>query len=134
MENERKKIDALARQHDDMHEKWLHNVDEFENDSKRKAKREKTREYFEKVFPELRKQREEKERCQRLGARNMTATGFAKSDADLDQILDNLQEKEVCLFYYYFLTAMFKWLVCDVGRGKTNTNGCLCCSNYAGTM
>lgn len=48
----------------------------------------KNRELFEKVFPELRKQREEKERFSRVGAR-------VKSDAEMEEIMDGLQEQEV---------------------------------------
>lgn len=48
----------------------------------------KNRELFEKVFPELRKQREEKERFTRVGAR-------VKSDAEMEEIMDGLQEQEV---------------------------------------
>jgi len=40
------------------------------------------------VFPELRKQREDKERFNRVGAR-------IKSEADLEEIMDGLQEQEV---------------------------------------
>lgn len=43
-------------------QEWLRNVDKIESSRKRKAKDAKNREFFEKVFPELRKQREDKER------------------------------------------------------------------------
>lgn len=67
---------------------------------KRKSKETKNREFFEKVFPELRKQREDKERFNRVGAR-------IKSEADLEEIMDGLQEQEVHGTYlfiniYYF--------------------------------
>jgi hypothetical protein len=51
--------------------------------------RKKEREFYEKVFPELRKQREDRERFSRVGSR-------IKSDADLEEIMDGLQEQEVC--------------------------------------
>ena len=63
---------------------------QVENSKKHKEKVAKNRELFEKVFPELRKQREEKERFSRVGAR-------VKSDAEMDEILDGLQEQEVRL-------------------------------------
>lgn len=50
--------------------------------------RKKEREFYEKVFPELRKQREDRERFSRVGSR-------IKSDADLEEIMDGLQEQEV---------------------------------------
>lgn len=45
-----------------MMQEWLRKVDKIESSTKRKAKEAKNREFFEKVFPELRKQREDKER------------------------------------------------------------------------
>ncbi|XP_068206977.1 nuclear receptor corepressor 2 isoform X3 [Palaemon carinicauda] len=69
---------------------WLKKVEKVENSKKHKEKVAKNRELFEKVFPELRKQREEKERFSRVGAR-------VKSDAEMDEILDGLQEQETAL-------------------------------------
>jgi nuclear receptor co-repressor 1 len=81
-------------------------VERIENSAKKRAKDAKSRETFEKVpfskqikleytisivqvFPELRKQREDKERFNRVGSR-------IKSDADMEEIMDGLQEQEVC--------------------------------------
>lgn len=69
---------------------WLRRVEKIETSQKRKAKDAKHRELFEKVFPELRKAREDKERFNRVGAR-------IKSEADLEEIMDGLQEQEVNL-------------------------------------
>ncbi|KRT86345.1 hypothetical protein AMK59_1175, partial [Oryctes borbonicus] len=69
-----------------MMQEWHRKVDKTESSSKRKTKEAKNREFFEKVFPELRKQREDKERFNRVGAR-------IKSEADLEEIMDNLQEQ-----------------------------------------
>ncbi|KAK4287766.1 hypothetical protein Pmani_039171 [Petrolisthes manimaculis] len=66
---------------------WLKKVEKVENSKKHKEKVAKNRELFEKVFPELRKQREEKERFSRVGAR-------VKSDAEMEEIMDGLQEQE----------------------------------------
>ncbi|KAJ8953646.1 hypothetical protein NQ314_007253, partial [Rhamnusium bicolor] len=66
-----------------MMQEWrLRKVDRIESTTKRKAREAKNREFFEKVFPELRKQREDKERFNRVGAR-----------ADMEEIMDNLQEQ-----------------------------------------
>lgn len=43
-------------------QEWLRKVEKIECSTKRKGKEAKNREFFEKVFPELRKQREDKER------------------------------------------------------------------------
>ncbi|KAJ9589601.1 hypothetical protein L9F63_017186, partial [Diploptera punctata] len=69
-------------------QEWLRKVEKVEASQKRKAKEAKNREFFEKVFPELRKQREDRERFNRVGAR-------IKSEADLEEIMDGLQEQEM---------------------------------------
>jgi len=69
-------------------QEWHRKVERLEGTQKRKSKDTKNREFFEKVFPELRKQREDKERFNRVGAR-------IKSEADLEEIMDGLQEQEV---------------------------------------
>lgn len=77
-------------------QEWHRKVDRLEAAQKRRSKETKNREFFEKVFPELRKQREDKERFNRVGAR-------IKSEADLEEIMDGLQEQEVhfCLFFFF---------------------------------
>ena len=69
-------------------QEWHRKVEKLESTQKRKTKEAKNREFFEKIFPELRKQREDKERFNRVGAR-------IKSEADLEEIMDGLQEQEV---------------------------------------
>lgn len=69
-----------------MSQEWQRRVEKAESTAKRKAKEAKNREFFEKVFPELRKQREDKERFNRVGSR-------VKSEADLEEIMDGLQEQ-----------------------------------------
>lgn len=53
-----------------------------------RAKDLKLREFFEKQFPELKKQREDKERISRVSQR-------IRSDAEWEEIIDGLQEQEV---------------------------------------
>lgn len=77
-------------------QKWARKVERMECTQKRKTKEAKNREFFEKIFPELKKQREDKERFNRVGAR-------IKSEADLEEIMDGLQEQEViytCAYIY----------------------------------
>ena len=71
---------------------WTKKVDRVENSRKRKEKEGRSREMYEKIFPELRKQREDKERDARLGTR-----GVVKSDADFEDVIERLQEQEVRL-------------------------------------
>lgn len=56
-----------------------------------RAKDLKSREFFEKQFPELKKQREDKERISRVSQR-------IRSDAEWEEIIDGLQEQEVSYF------------------------------------
>lgn len=77
-------------------QEWHRKVERLEATQKRKSKEVKSREFFEKVFMELRKQREDKERFNRVGAR-------IKSEADLEEIMDGLQEQEV----YYVTVILF---------------------------
>ena len=57
---------------------WLKKVERIENNAKRRAKDAKTREFFEKVFPELKKQREDKERLQRYPIFSLAAVNARK--------------------------------------------------------
>ncbi|XP_045539213.1 nuclear receptor corepressor 1 isoform X2 [Papilio machaon] len=82
-----KKEDALAEEYSRRAAEWMRRVERIEQSQKRKAKDARNREFFEKVFPELRKQREERERFNRLGAR-------VKSEAELEEIADGLHEQE----------------------------------------
>lgn len=83
---------ALAEKYADLSQEWLRRVDKVESSAKRKAKEAKNREFFEKVFTELRKQREDKERFNRVGSR-------IKSEADLEEIMDGLQEQVYTAFF-----------------------------------
>lgn len=49
-------------------EAWEKKVERMENNPRRKAKESRTREYYERQFPEIRKQREQQERFQRYRA------------------------------------------------------------------
>ncbi|XP_055601175.1 uncharacterized protein LOC129750017 isoform X2 [Uranotaenia lowii] len=80
------KQSELTERYAQLSQDWSKRVDKLEASAKRKAKEAKNREFFEKVFPELRKQREDKERFNRVGSR-------IKSEADLEEIMDGLQEQ-----------------------------------------
>lgn len=89
-EQQQKKTE-ITETYSKLYKEWLRRVEKIESSQKRKAKEAKHRELFEKVFPELRKAREDKERFNRVGAR-------IKSEADLEEIMDGLQEQEVILY------------------------------------
>lgn len=80
---------AMAEKYTVLSQDWLKRVEKIQSGAKRKAREAKAREYFERVFVELRKQREDKERFSRVGSR-------IKSEADLEEIMDGLQE-QVCV-------------------------------------
>ena len=81
-------------------------MDRVENSRKRKEREGRSREMYEKIFPELRKQREDKERDARLGTR-----GVVKSDADFEDVIERLQEQEVRLKVTHRLTPSDKTLI-----------------------
>ena len=66
----------LTERYEQLLQQWVKRVDKLENSAKRRAKDARTREYFEKVFPELRKQREDKERYLRLLGRQVSSDGL----------------------------------------------------------
>lgn len=69
-------------------QEWLKKMEKKENNAAKKAKDLKLREFFEKQFPELKKQREDKERISRVSQR-------IRSDAEWKEIIDGLQEQEL---------------------------------------
>ncbi|CAB4057904.1 Nuclear receptor corepressor 2,Nuclear receptor corepressor 1 [Lepeophtheirus salmonis] len=69
---------------------WLKKVEKLENSKKRREKEQRARDLYEKIFPELRKQREDKERDHRLGTR-----GAVRSEADIENVIERLQEQEL---------------------------------------
>ena len=78
---------------------WTKKVERVENSRKRKDRDAKARELYEKIFPELRKQREDKERDHRLGTR-----GAVRSEADIEDVIERLQEQEV--IFHVFLEIL----------------------------
>lgn len=95
---------------------WTKKVDRVENSRKRKEREGRSREMYEKIFPELRKQREDKERDARLGTR-----GVVKSDADFEDVIERLQEQEVRLKVTHRLNLQIKVLLISVfQQSKSN--------------
>ena len=106
MDHFRRKIDdkeARERYITDSYTKlsnvWLKKAERVENSRKRKERDAKARALYEKIFPELRKQREDKERDHRLGTR-----GAVRSEADIEDVIERLQEQEVSHVNYLGVT------------------------------
>lgn len=55
----------FCQRYDQLMEAWEKKVERIENNPRRRARESKVREYYEKQFPEIRKQRELQERVQR---------------------------------------------------------------------
>ncbi|GFO19903.1 nuclear receptor corepressor 1 [Plakobranchus ocellatus] len=81
----------LTDRYDQLMQSWLKRTEKIENNSKRKAKEAKMREYYEKVVPEIKKLREEKESKQ--GTRSGQG-GYVRSDAEMEQIMNGLTDQE----------------------------------------
>ncbi|KAM3601292.1 uncharacterized protein V6R79_010235 [Siganus canaliculatus] len=85
----------ICQRYDQLMEAWEKKVERMENNPRRKAKESRTREYYERQFPEIRKQREQQERFQRVGQRGtgLSAT-IARSEHEISEIIDGLSEQE----------------------------------------
>ncbi len=71
---------------------WAKKVERVESSRRRKERDVRARELYEKIFPELRKQREDKERDHRLGSRG---GAHVRSEADMEDVIERLQEREL---------------------------------------
>lgn len=83
----------LCKEYKTLKQAWLKKIERNENNPKRKQKEAKLREFYEKVFPEIRKQREQTERFTRMGSRSNWGI-VARSEAEFNEIVDNLNEQE----------------------------------------
>ncbi|XP_041083927.1 nuclear receptor corepressor 2-like isoform X2 [Polyodon spathula] len=85
----------FCQRYDQLMEAWEKKVDRIENNPRRRAKDSKVREYYEKQFPEIRKQRELQERMQRVGQRSGgLSTSAARSEHEVSEIIDGISEQE----------------------------------------
>ncbi|KAH3891850.1 hypothetical protein DPMN_015959, partial [Dreissena polymorpha] len=105
----------LSETYNRLMQAWQKKVEKWENSPKHKAKEAKFQEIFEKVFPELKKARDEKDRLSRQALKKAlansvdpdemphdAATGnraggtqlFARSEAEFEQIVDGITEQE----------------------------------------
>ncbi|KAI5166239.1 Nuclear Receptor Corepressor 2 [Manis pentadactyla] len=86
----------FCQRYDQLMEAWEKKVERIENNPRRRAKESKVREYYEKQFPEIRKQRELQERMQsRVGQRSSgLSMSAARSEHEVSEIIDGLSEQE----------------------------------------
>ncbi|XP_045743766.1 nuclear receptor corepressor 2 isoform X25 [Mirounga angustirostris] len=86
----------FCQRYDQLMEAWEKKVERIENNPRRRAKESKVREYYEKQFPEIRKQRELQERMQsRVGQRGSgLSMSAARSEHEVSEIIDGLSEQE----------------------------------------
>lgn len=79
----------LTENYEKLMQEWLKKLEKRESNPTKKAKDNKTKEFFEKQFPELKKQFQDKERLSRAGQR------VIRSDAEMSDILLGIQEQEL---------------------------------------
>uniref|UniRef100_A0A8C2ZWV2 Nuclear receptor corepressor 2 n=1 Tax=Cyclopterus lumpus TaxID=8103 RepID=A0A8C2ZWV2_CYCLU len=86
----------FCQRYDQLMEAWEKKVERIESNPRRRAKDSKVREYYEKQFPEIRKQRELQERMQsRVGQRGGGLTSSAaRSEHEVSEIIDGISEHE----------------------------------------
>ncbi|CAL1616291.1 unnamed protein product [Knipowitschia caucasica] len=85
----------FCQRYDQLMEAWEKKVERIENNPRRRAKESKVREYYEKQFPEIRKQREMQERMQsRVGQRGGSLASAARSEHEVSEIIDGISEHE----------------------------------------
>lgn len=80
--------ESVSNEYDRRMEKWLKKIEAEDSQPSKRIKDAKTREFFEKQFPELKKARESGERFSRVGQR------VARSDAEVAELLDGITERE----------------------------------------
>lgn len=88
LENRLNLEDSISKEYDRRMEKWLKCIEAEDSQPSKRIKDAKTREFFEKQFPELKKARESGERFSRVGQR------VARSDAEVAELLDGITERE----------------------------------------
>uniref|UniRef100_A0AAY4DDY3 Nuclear receptor corepressor 2 n=1 Tax=Denticeps clupeoides TaxID=299321 RepID=A0AAY4DDY3_9TELE len=85
----------FCQRYDQLMEAWEKKVERIENNPRRRAKESKVREYYEKQFPEIRKQRELQERMHsRVGQRGGGLPSAARSEHEVSEIIDGISEQE----------------------------------------
>lgn len=84
---------------------WSKKIEKIENSKRRKEREGKARELYEKIFPEIRKLREDKERDHRLGTR-----GTVRSEADIEDVIERLQEQEVSNVHVALFTLHYVFI------------------------
>jgi nuclear receptor co-repressor 2 len=82
---------ALCKKYDSYVSDWKKRLEKAENSSKRKARDLKSRDLFERTFPELKLRREQQERLMRVDQRGY---GVVRSDLELSQVMYELYEQE----------------------------------------
>lgn len=87
-QNRLKLEETVSLEYNRRMEKWLKNIEQEDSQQSKRIKDARMREFFERTFPELKKARESGERFSRVGQR------VARSDAELDELLDGINERE----------------------------------------
>lgn len=86
--NRLKLEESVSAEYNRRMEKWLKSIEIQDSEPGKRIQEAKTREFFERQFPELKKARENVERFARVGQR------VARSDAEVAELLDGIIERE----------------------------------------
>ena len=95
----------LCERYDALSEQWEKRLERLE----RKAKDHKTRELFEKVFPELKRIKEPSEKLNRTDSRGI---GIIRSEAEFNELMDALNEQEEVCGHSVCVCARARTCVC----------------------
>lgn len=78
----------LKKKYENQKKMWLKRIERIDGNMKRRQRMNRARQFYEKEFPEIKKQREQQERFDRLGSRSI------RSEAEFEEIANNLKEFE----------------------------------------
>ncbi|CAK9292818.1 unnamed protein product [Gordionus sp. m RMFG-2023] len=94
---------------------WNESITKFKKIAKRRNKDSKAREFFENQYPELRDDRLEKERLNRIWTRN-TMGNYARTETDLEEITKRLHEQEEEKRRLFNLSAQIPRLLSSIDK------------------
>lgn len=127
---ERERERRLREKYDSLYATWQSRLERFENLPKRKDRQTRRRELYERQFAELRKQREDSDRLDRLLAGRSPDQFLAtlpigapsspgSAESEFVQLINELNEK---------LVSLACWLA--TRTNKPSTDICLCCTLF----
>ena len=85
----------LCEEYDNLFDQWERHLEQHEQNPRKRAKDQKTKELFEKFFPEIKRIKEPSEKLNRIDSRGIN---IVRSDAEFNELMDALNaQEEVCI-------------------------------------